>query len=284
MRRCFCARSSTRGRGPSRRRSGCSSAHDGARPLAGGQTLVNVMKARAASPDVLVDLQRPRRAARRSRDLGNGSVEIGAMTTYSQLDAVDRGRGRALDPRRGRGDDRRRPGAEPRHDRRQRLLERPDEPPAAAPRRARRDVDDRRRRTASATVPADEFFLGVYMTAAGPGRAADEDHDPAAAGQRRLRGGDDRQGRHGHRHRRRVARTAATRDRARLRRRGAGARARWSERIGSDFSDERVRAAAEGLGATLDPPSRRARLGRLPAAPRRGRSRRAPSSAARERR
>ena len=32
-------------------------ANDGARPLAGGQTLVNVMKARAASPDVLVDLQ-----------------------------------------------------------------------------------------------------------------------------------------------------------------------------------------------------------------------------------
>ena len=32
------------------------SEHDGARALAGGQTLVNVMKARAASPDVLVDL------------------------------------------------------------------------------------------------------------------------------------------------------------------------------------------------------------------------------------
>ena len=30
--------------------------HDGARALAGGQTLLNVMKQRAASPDVLVDL------------------------------------------------------------------------------------------------------------------------------------------------------------------------------------------------------------------------------------
>ena len=30
--------------------------YDGARPLAGGQTLLNVMKARAAAPDVLVDL------------------------------------------------------------------------------------------------------------------------------------------------------------------------------------------------------------------------------------
>src|SRR6187455_236083 len=32
--------------------------HDGARALAGGQTLLNVMKQRAASPDVLVDLGR----------------------------------------------------------------------------------------------------------------------------------------------------------------------------------------------------------------------------------
>ena len=38
--------------------------HDGAVALAGGQTLVNVMKARAASPDVLVDLEPTRRAAR----------------------------------------------------------------------------------------------------------------------------------------------------------------------------------------------------------------------------
>jgi len=31
-------------------------ADEGARALAGGQTLINVMKARAAAPDVLVDL------------------------------------------------------------------------------------------------------------------------------------------------------------------------------------------------------------------------------------
>src|SRR5215208_5187298 len=60
------------------------SAHDGARALAGGQTLINVMKARAASPDVLVDLQ-DLDELRGVRDLGNGSVEIGAMTTYTQL-------------------------------------------------------------------------------------------------------------------------------------------------------------------------------------------------------
>ena len=39
-------------------------AHDGARALAGGQTLVNVMKARAAAPDVLVDLGLALRVAR----------------------------------------------------------------------------------------------------------------------------------------------------------------------------------------------------------------------------
>ena len=35
---------------------GLLSANDGARALAGGQTLLNVMKARVASPDVLVDM------------------------------------------------------------------------------------------------------------------------------------------------------------------------------------------------------------------------------------
>jgi carbon-monoxide dehydrogenase medium subunit len=60
------------------------SEHDGARALAGGQTLINVMKARVASPDVLVDLN----------DLGelkgielrpDGTIEIGAMATYSDV-------------------------------------------------------------------------------------------------------------------------------------------------------------------------------------------------------
>jgi carbon-monoxide dehydrogenase medium subunit len=59
-------------------------AHDGARALAGGQTLVNVMKARAASPDVLVDLAdlSELRTIGRSAD---GSLELGAMVTYSEL-------------------------------------------------------------------------------------------------------------------------------------------------------------------------------------------------------
>src|SRR5919106_6178939 len=58
----------------------------GARVLAGGQTLVNVMKARAAAPDVLVDLA----DLEELRGIGfssNGLLEIGAMVTYSQLAA-----------------------------------------------------------------------------------------------------------------------------------------------------------------------------------------------------
>jgi aerobic carbon-monoxide dehydrogenase medium subunit len=57
---------------------------DGARALAGGQTLINVMKARAASPDVLVDLadlHELRRIARRA----DGSLEIGATATLAEL-------------------------------------------------------------------------------------------------------------------------------------------------------------------------------------------------------
>ena len=58
-------------------------ANDGARALAGGQTLVNVMKARAASPDVLVDLNRLE--ALRGITVAGDVLEVGAMATYTQL-------------------------------------------------------------------------------------------------------------------------------------------------------------------------------------------------------
>src|SRR5438874_7304977 len=59
-------------------------ARDGARALAGGQTLINVMKARAASPDLLVDLQDLHEL--RQIELGSdGTLEVGAMVTYSDL-------------------------------------------------------------------------------------------------------------------------------------------------------------------------------------------------------
>lgn len=76
--------------------------HEGARALAGGQTLLNVMKARAASPDVVVDLNDldELRAIERvgngprakpgalSGDAASGvagGLRIGAMVTYTQL-------------------------------------------------------------------------------------------------------------------------------------------------------------------------------------------------------
>ena len=60
------------------------SQHANARALAGGQTLVNVMKARAAAPDVLVDITRIEELKGIRRDRRRG-LELGAMTTYTEL-------------------------------------------------------------------------------------------------------------------------------------------------------------------------------------------------------
>jgi len=57
--------------------------NEGARALAGGQTLVNVMKARAASPDVLVDLGELDEL--RSITVSGGTLQLGAMATYTQI-------------------------------------------------------------------------------------------------------------------------------------------------------------------------------------------------------
>ena len=56
----------------------------GARALAGGQTLVSVMKARAASPDAVVDLNgldELKGIELRS----DGGLELGPMTTYTEI-------------------------------------------------------------------------------------------------------------------------------------------------------------------------------------------------------
>jgi carbon-monoxide dehydrogenase medium subunit len=69
--------------------------HDGARALAGGQTLVNVMKARAASPDVLVDLNGLDEL--KGIDLGaDGTLTIGAMATYTDILASAEARARPI--------------------------------------------------------------------------------------------------------------------------------------------------------------------------------------------
>src|SRR6476469_9112806 len=58
-------------------------AREDARALAGGQSLVNVMKTRVASPELVVDLNRIE-GLRGIRDDG-GALTIGAMTTYAVI-------------------------------------------------------------------------------------------------------------------------------------------------------------------------------------------------------
>ncbi|HXV32556.1 MAG TPA: FAD binding domain-containing protein [Gaiellaceae bacterium] len=58
--------------------------NDGARPLAGGQTIVNVMKARAAAPDVLVDLA-DLAELRTIAATSDGGLDLGALATYAQV-------------------------------------------------------------------------------------------------------------------------------------------------------------------------------------------------------
>ncbi len=70
---------------------------DGVRALAGGQTLVSVMKARAASPDALVDLG----ALEELRGIElrpDGGLEIGAMTTLAEIVESSEARARPILP------------------------------------------------------------------------------------------------------------------------------------------------------------------------------------------
>jgi carbon-monoxide dehydrogenase medium subunit len=141
-------------------------AHDGARALAGGQTLINVMKARAASPDVLVDLADldELRGIELSPD---GTVEIGAMATYAEIIDSAEARARPIlgevcaqiaDVQvRNRGTI---GGNVCSNDPTNHL------PPVFVATGATMTIAGQ---NGERTVPAEEFFLGVYMTAAGPG-------------------------------------------------------------------------------------------------------------------
>jgi carbon-monoxide dehydrogenase medium subunit len=63
--------------------------HDNARALAGGQTLINALKLRLLGPERVVDITRID-ALKGIRTLDDGSLEIGATTTYAELaEAVD---------------------------------------------------------------------------------------------------------------------------------------------------------------------------------------------------
>jgi aerobic carbon-monoxide dehydrogenase medium subunit len=230
-------------------------AHEGARPLAGGQTLVNVMKARAAAPDVLVDLA----DLEDLRTIGfssDGLLEIGAMVTYAQLvgssevevarpilaevaatiaDVQVRNRGTVggnvcvSDPTNHL-------------------------PPLFAALGASFTI---RGEGGERTVPAEEFFVGVYVTAVGEGELLTKVSVPPSSG-----AGDGFSGVTIGVHGTYIANAAATVS-------GEGVRvalgcvdavpvratAMEETLAGGDFSEEAVRAAAEGLGATLDPPA-----------------------------
>jgi carbon-monoxide dehydrogenase medium subunit len=140
--------------------------HEGARALAGGQTLINVMKARAASPDVLVDLNDLQEL--KGIELNaDGTVEIGAMTTYTEIIGSAEARARPIlgevcaqiaDVQvRNRGTI---GGNVCSNDPTNHL------PPLLVAVGATMTIlgQDGERQ-----VAAEDFFLGVYMTAAGPG-------------------------------------------------------------------------------------------------------------------
>jgi carbon-monoxide dehydrogenase medium subunit len=158
------------------------SSHDGARALAGGQTLTNVMKARAAAPDVLIDLNGLEELQTITRT-GDGGLEVGAMVTLSELirssevaesrpilaevasqiaDVQVRNRGTIG-------------GNICSNDPTNHL------PPLVAAFSATMTI---RGGDGERTVGSDDFFLGVYMTAVEPGELLTKITIPAAEGAR----------------------------------------------------------------------------------------------------
>ncbi len=228
--------------------------HEGARALAGGQTLVNVMKARVTSPEVLVDLA----DLEDLRNIGfsaDGMLELGAMVTLARLIASSE-----VDVAR---------------------------PILAEVAATIADVQVRNRGTVGGnvcvsdptnhlppllvalgasftirgaegerTVPAEEFFQGVYLTAVGEGELLTKVSVPPSKD-----AGDGFSGVTIGKHGTYIVSAAATvsDDSVRV---AIGCVAATpvratalEERLaGGDLSEEAVRAAAEGLGASLDPP------------------------------
>jgi len=141
-------------------------ANDGARALAGGQTLINVMKARAASPDMLVDLNGLEEL--KGIELGSdGTLTIGAMATYTDIVGSAESRARPIlgevcstiaDVQvRNRGTI---GGNLCSNDPTNHL------PPLMCAVGAEMTIASE---SGERTVPAGDFFLGVYLTAVGPG-------------------------------------------------------------------------------------------------------------------
>ena len=229
--------------------------YDGARPLAGGQTIVNVMKARAAAPDVLVDLAdlHELRAIGFSAD---GLLEIGAMVTYAQLQGsseVEVARPILAEVASTIGDVQVRNrgtigGNVCVSDPTNHL------PPLLTTLDATFTI---RGEGGERSVSADEFFIGVYMTAVGEGELLTKIGVPPSSG-----AGDGFAGLTIGKHGTYIVNAAATisEDGVRIALGCVGATpvraTAMEERLaGSDFSEESIRSAADGLGASLDPPS-----------------------------
>ncbi len=152
---------------------------DGARALAGGQTLINVMKARAGSPDSLIDLSRIDEL--KGIDLsGDGTLRIGAMSTYTELMDSSEARARPIIGEvcaqiadvqvRNRGTI---GGNICTNDPTNHL------PPLLVALDAQMTI---RGADGDRTVSATEFFLGVYMTAVGQGELLTTITVPAGRG------------------------------------------------------------------------------------------------------
>jgi aerobic carbon-monoxide dehydrogenase medium subunit len=227
----------------------------GARALAGGQTLVNVMKARAAAPELLVDLA----DLDELRSIGfspDGLLEIGAMVTYTQLAAsseVEVARPILGEVVATIGDvqvrNRGTVGgnvcvADPTNHL----------PPLLAALDATFTI---RSAGGERTVSAEDFFVGVYMTAVGEGELLTKVSVPPSKG-----AGDGFSGLTIGKHGTYVVDAAATVGDEGVRIAlgcvsaiPVRATAMEEKLADGDFSEEAVKKAAEGLGATLDPPS-----------------------------
>jgi aerobic carbon-monoxide dehydrogenase medium subunit len=230
--------------------------HPNARALAGGQSLVNVMKLRVASPDVLVDLAdlEELRAIGASAD---GGLELGPMVTYSELmlsaHVAERRpifaevAGQIADVQvRNRGT---LGGNVCSNDPTNHF------PPLMMTTGATFTV---RGPDGERVVSAEDFFLGVYMTAVGPGELLTKITIPAGSGDgfAALAIGKDGTG---------IVTAAAT-----ITANGAVESARIAigcvaavpvratrmeeALVGHEVTEERARAAAQGLGSALDPP------------------------------
>ena len=229
------------------------SSREGARVLAGGQTLVNVMKLRAISPDVVVDVTRIPEL--KGVTVGeDGWLVIGAATTYAEIVESDEAltlrplvaevAGMIADVQvRNRGTI----GGNV-------CLSDPTNhfPPLMVALGAMMTV---RGREGERQIPAHEFFLGVYMTAVAPGELLTKITVPAGA-----RDGFDAVtiGKEGTC----IVNAAASLDAPDGTRVVLGCvdavpvRASALEgRLNGDLSERAAREAARGTGASLQPPS-----------------------------